>query len=354
MKAVVLLGGQGTRLRPLTLDRPKQALPIVEVPMIERVLDHLALHGVTEAVLSLGYRHDAFGALFGDDRCGSIRLVYAVEPEPLDTAGAIAFAARHGGLTDTFLVANGDILTDLDVTAMEEQHRRSGAATTISLAEVADPRAFGLVRTGPGDKVMAFVEKPTGPAPAEAGWVSAGTYVMEPDVLDLIPPGARMSVERQIFPVLVARGGLYGFKSDAYWTDTGTPRQYLAAQLDLLAGHRPGPPAPAAVSMGSGVWTMGAATLDGTLEGPVLVGDSAVLAPGSRVANSVVGAGCEVGPDAVVVASILLPRSKVGAGARVQDSIVGHGAQISAGVSIGELAVIAPGQTVVASTPAAC
>ncbi|HJV08653.1 MAG TPA: nucleotidyltransferase family protein, partial [Acidimicrobiales bacterium] len=256
MIAVVLVGGTGTRLRPLTLTVPKQVLPIVEVPMIERVLSYLEGYGVDEAVLSLGYLHGAFQALFPEGRAGGVRLTYAVEPEPLDTAGAVGFAARHAGVAERFLVVNGDILTDLDIEAMVAFHDERGAEATISLAMVADPSAFGLVPIDDRGKVAAFVEKPA-PGTVGESYINAGTYVLEPSVLDHIPEGRRVSIERQVFPILAAAGSLYGFASSGYWTDTGTPLQYLQAQLALIDGRRPGPPAPGAHQDAAGVWTIG-------------------------------------------------------------------------------------------------
>ncbi len=226
MRAVVLVGGEGTRLRPLTLATPKQMLPIAEIPMIERVLRHLAAHGVEEVTLSLGYRPDAFLSLFPGDRMGDMVVRYAVEQEPRGTAGAIRFAAEASGIDETFLAVNGDILTDLDVSALVDFHRRWEAEGTIALTHVEDPSAFGLVPTGADGRVLAFVEKPL-PEETITGAVNAGTYVLEPSVLDRIPEGRRVSIEREVFPVLAAAGSLYGFDSPNYWTDTGKPLEYL-------------------------------------------------------------------------------------------------------------------------------
>jgi NDP-sugar pyrophosphorylase family protein len=342
---VVLVGGAGTRLRPLTLTVPKQVLPIVEVPMIERVLTYLAGHGVDEVVLSLGYLHDAFEALFPEGRCGDVRLVYAVEPEPLDTAGAVGFAARYAGIDERFLVVNGDILTDLDVTAMIDFHDRRGAEGTISLAKVTDPSAFGLVPIDGQGRVAAFVEKP---APGEVGpsLVNAGTYVLEASVLDHIPEGRRTSIEREVFPVLAGAGSLYGFDSPDYWTDTGTPRDYLLAQLDLVAGRRPGPPAPGAVCGPTGVWTLGACAMEGDVDGPAVVGAGAVVALGATVEGSVIGAGAKVGAGARIHDSVLMPGVVVGDGATVSRSILGRGASVGAGAEVAALSVLGAGYVV--------
>lgn len=342
MIAVVLVGGTGTRLRPLTLTVPKQVLPIVEVPMIERVLTYLEGHGVEEAVLSLGYLHGAFQALFPDHRCGGVRLSYAVEPEPLDTAGAVGFAARHAGVSKRFLVVNGDILTDLDITAMVAFHEARGAEATISLAMVEDPSAFGLVPIDGDGKVVAFVEKPA-PGTVGPSYINAGTYVLEPSVLDHIPEGQRISIERQVFPLLAAAGTVYGFPSEGYWTDTGTPLQYLQAQLDLVAGRRPGVPAPGAHCGESGVWTVGQADFGAGVEAPALIGDGAWVAAGASVANSVIGARCRIHPGARVAESVLMPEVEVGRGAVVSRSVIGREAEIGEGAEVSGLSVIGDG-----------
>jgi len=314
--------------------------------MIERVLAHLAGHGVTEAVLSLGYLHEAFVDLFPEGCYGELALRYAVEPEPLDTAGAIAFAARGAGIDESFLVANGDVLTDLDVSAMVAWHSARGAEATISLARVEDPGAFGMVSTDDDGRVLEFVEKPPPGSRAEPGWVSAGTYVLEPSVLSDVPDGRRVSVEREVFPLVVARGGLYGFASTDYWTDTGTPSQYLAAQLDLVAGRRPGPPAPGARQSADGWWMLGTATVAGEVVAPSLLGDGSRVATGATVAGSVVGADCTVERGAAVRGSVLLAGTTVGEGAVVAESIVGHGAVIGSGAIVTGLSVVGPGAEV--------
>ena len=186
MKAVVLVGGEGTRLRPLTFTTPKQMLPVAGRPMIERVLAHLAAHGVDEAVLSLGYRPDAFMRAYPEGTAAGVKLVYAVEEQPLDTAGAIRFAAYEAGLVETFVVVNGDVLTELDVSALVQQHHETAAQATIALTPVEDPSAFGVVPTDETGRVTAFIEKPA-PGEAPTNLINAGTYVFEPTVLDRIP-----------------------------------------------------------------------------------------------------------------------------------------------------------------------
>ena len=340
----MLVGGVGTRLRPLTYTVPKQVLPIVEVPMIERVLAYLASHGVDEAVLSLGYLPDAFVRLFPDGRAGDVRLTYAVEPEPLDTAGGVAFAARFAGIDDRFLVVNGDILTDLDVGAMVDFHAQRGARATISLAQVADPSAFGLVPIDDEGRVEQFVEKPA-PGAAGPSLINAGTYVLEPSVLDLIPEGRRMSIEREVFPVLASEGTLYGFESPDYWTDTGKPLEYLEANLDLVYGRRPGPPVPGAMPGPRGLWTVGDVDVDG-LEGPAVIGAGASVAPGASVEGSVIGARSRVDPGARVVESVLLADVVVGPRAVVHRSVLGEGVRVGEEAEVSAVSVLGSGYEV--------
>jgi NDP-sugar pyrophosphorylase family protein len=344
VKAVVLVGGEGTRLQPLTFTTPKQMLPVAEVTVIERVLDHLASHGVTEAVLSLGYQPDAFLTAFPDDRAAGIALSYAIDPEPLDTAGAVGFAARSVGVDDSFVVVNGDVLTDQDLTALVGFHHSRGAAATIALTRVEDPSAFGVVAVDEEGRVQAFVEKPA-PGTAPSDLINAGTYVLEPSVLDRIPEG-RSSIERQVFPAMVAEGCVFASPSPAYWIDVGTPATYLKAQLDLLDGVRGTPPAPGAADDGDGVWTLGRPVVNGTVLGPSLIGDAAYVADGARVERSVVGAGARVERDAVVRDSVLLPGALVRTAAVVEHSVVGERAVVGQGTRLSELSVVGGGTTV--------
>ncbi|HAM00944.1 MAG TPA: mannose-1-phosphate guanylyltransferase [Acidimicrobiaceae bacterium] len=348
MKAVVLVGGEGTRLRPLTYTTPKQLLPIVEVPMLARVLGSLARHGVDEAVLSLGYRPDAFLAAFPSGTLAGVRLSYAVEQYPLDTAGAIRFAAGQADLAGTFVVVNGDVLTDLDVSALLEFHRSKGSLATISVVPVHDPSRFGVVRAGPDGRVEAFLEKPS-PEEGAGSCINAGTYVIEPSVLERIPAGRPVSVERETFPALASEGALYALRSDDYWVDTGTPEAYLRANTDLIAGHRGVPPAPGAKEASPGVWVQGQATMRGAFDPPSYVGTGALIESGARVGGSVVGAGAVVEEGARVEGSVLLSGARVAAAAVVIHSVVGHralvgrGAEVTRGSVVGDDAVVEDG-----------
>lgn len=293
MHAVVLVGGFGTRLRPLTLTVPKPLLPVAHRPMLERLLASLAAGGVTDAVLALGFNPQPFLDAFPGDRCGSVRLRYAVEDSPLDTAGAIGFAARTAGVTGTFVVANGDILTGLDVASLVAFHRRSGAEATISLVPVDDPSQYGIVETAPDGRVLRFVEKPA-PGATDSRHASAGTYVMEPSCLARMPGDAPLSIERAVFPDIVADGGLYAMATDDYWVDAGRPDTFIEANL-TVASHDASVPA---------------------------VHAGARCHPSATVTDSIVGDGATVGAGAVVRRSVLLPGASVGEGCTVSGSVV--------------------------------
>jgi mannose-1-phosphate guanylyltransferase len=280
--AVVLVGGEGTRLRPLTHTTPKAMLPIANRPFLEHQIVHLRAHGIDRVVLACGYRPDAIRAHFGAG------LEYVVEPEPLGTGGAIAHAAR--ALSETFVVANGDVLTDLDLSALVRFHRDREARMTLALHPVDDPSRYGVVVTAADGAVTAFVEKPA-PGTAPAVTINAGAYVVEPDVLDLIPEGRAVSVEYEVFPLLLG-AGLYAQSSDGYWRDIGTPESYLAANLERM------PPGG-------------------------LVDPSAQVDTGADVTGSVVGPGCRVEAGARVSRSVLLEGAVVRAGRTVENRVMG-------------------------------
>ncbi len=314
MRAVLLVGGHGTRLRPLTNHIPKALLPVGGVPMLELMVSHLAAHGVDEVVLSMGFLPDAFADAYPDGTCAGVGLSYAVEPEPLDTAGAIAFAAAHAGISPgdgAFIVQNGDVLTDLDVGALVAAHLRTreayGAEGTVALTAVDDSSRYGVVPTDGDGRVLGFVEKPA-PGEAPTNLVNAGTYVLEPSVLERIAPGIRVSVERQVFPAMAAEGRLFAVASDAAWVDTGTPATYLEANLAAVSGA-------------------GASGESGSMVDP-----TASVAAGASVVGSVVMAGAVIGENAVVEDSIVGPGARVGESARVVGlSVLGTGAVVAAG-----------------------
>jgi mannose-1-phosphate guanylyltransferase len=355
VKAVVLVGGEGTRLRPLTFTTPKPLLPIANQPHLERQLAWLAAHGVDEVVLSMGYLPDAFHQRFGhdgsgDDKFGDVVLRYAMEDEPLGTAGAIRFAAE--GIDERVIVCNGDVLTDLDLDAMVRFHDEHGAEATISLTQVEDPSAFGVVPTQADGSVIAFVEKPA-PGKAPSNWINAGTYVLEPGFLERIPRRLNVSVERETFPRMLAEPGLlFGFQSDAYWLDIGTPEKYLEAHRDALAGRLTHPPAPGAREVASGVWMQGDATIepDARVEAPVLIGDGARIEAGARVHASVLGSAAVVEARAELDGAVLHAGARVSHGGRVHDSVVGAFAVLKPDVSLEAETLVGAGATIPSGT----
>ncbi|MDA8291990.1 MAG: NDP-sugar synthase [Actinomycetota bacterium] len=349
MIAVLLVGGQGTRLRPLTYALPKPMLPVVERPMIARVVEWLASYGVTTAVLSLGYQPDAFVDAFPDGRFAGVELHYAVEREPLDTAGAIRFAALDAGVAgETLVVVNGDVLTDLDLASLYKFHQGTGGAATIALTPVEDPSAYGVVPTDPDGRVLAFIEKPARDE-APTNRINAGTYILEPSVVDGIPSGRPVSIEREVFPRLVGQDELYALDSDVYWLDTGTPERYLQAQFDIVRGVRAPCHMPPCVKRADGVFVAAGALLEGEVEGCAYVGKAASVAHGARVRDVVVGASAHVASGATVRDSVLLPGAVVREGATVVGSVVGPsavigaGARVSSGSVVGAAALVADG-----------
>jgi len=303
---------------------------------------------VTDVVLSLGYRPDAFIAAYPDGRCAGAALSYMVEPEPLDTAGAVRFAATGAGVNDTFLVVNGDVLTDLDISELIAFHHARGGEGTISLTPVDDPSAFGVVPCGAEGLVEAFIEKPA-PGAAPTNLINAGTYVLEPLVLDRIPDGRPVNIERETFPAMVNDRCLFAMPTPGYWLDVGTPQRYLEACADLVAGVRPGLPAPGAVEVSAGVWHVGKVNVAGAVTGASLLGDGATIEFGAEVTASVIGAHATIAVGAVVVGSVVMAGACIGAGASVSDSIVGpravigSDAHIAAGSVIGAAAHIDDG-----------
>jgi mannose-1-phosphate guanylyltransferase len=297
-------------------------LPIVGVPMIERVLVHLVSHGVDAAILSMGYLPNAFLEAYPEGVAAGVRLTYAVEPEPLDTAGAVRFAATFGRVDDTFVVVNGDVLTDLDLTGLLAFHRERRAEGTIALHPVPDPSAFGVVPTDPDGRVTAFVEKPPRDE-APTNQINAGTYVLEPSVLERIPTGGRVSIERETFPAMVRDGSLFARSDDGYWLDTGTPAAYLQAHHDLVSGRRGHQ-----LDRGDGVYLEGVSTIDGEVIGPSVIFGGSTVAAGARVERSVVGAGSVIASGAEVVDSVLMDGGHVAANAKVAGSIMGPHATV--------------------------
>jgi NDP-sugar pyrophosphorylase family protein len=342
VKAVVLVGGEGTRLRPLTYATPKPLLPIANQPFLERQLTWMHRHGIDEVVLSLGYLPDAFARHFASGRFDDVRLHYAVEEEPLGTAGAIRYAAEVGGIDERFVVCNGDILTTLDLGALLAFHDARGGLASIQLVRVQDPSAFGVVPTYDDGEVQAFVEKPP-PGEAPTDWINAGTYVLEPSVMDRIPTGRAVSIERETFPELLdARGQLYALGTDAYWVDIGTPDKYRAAHVDVMSEALGAPPVADAEERQPGVWVQPGAVIDAStrLVPPVLIGRDTAVGPGAYVAATSVGDRCTVGYGVRVEGSVLLDGASVQRAAGVVDCVLGPDAVVAEAAQVrGEIVV---------------
>lgn len=335
MQAVVLVGGEGTRLRPLTYDIPKPMLPIIERPIIARVIEWLAINGVTRAVLALGYRPDPFMEAFPDASWEGVEIVYSTEPEPLDTAGAVAYAADFAGMSgERIVILNGDVLTDLELAKLVDFHEQSGGSVSIALTPVADPSPYGVAALDDDGRIREFVEKPSRES-APSNLINAGTYLFEPEALASIERGRRVSMEREILPELTSRGAAFALDSDAYWIDTGTPQRYVKAQLDVIAGLRPNVLLPEHDVRSRGVLVGPGAQVDGEIVGNAFIGSCAIIEAGAVVENAVVGTAVRVYAGATVRDSVLLRDSCVESKASVDDSVigpscsVGHGATVS-------------------------
>jgi mannose-1-phosphate guanylyltransferase len=320
MQAVILVGGEGTRLRPLTSTVPKPVVPLVDRPFIAYMLEWLKRHDVDDVIMSCGFLATSVRNVLGDGSAYGIRLRFVEEPEPRGTAGALKYAEEF--LAERFLMLNGDVLSDMDLSAQVAQHEATGAVGTLALVPVADPSAYGLVRIREDNAVEGFLEKPSADQ-IDTNLISAGAYVLERSVLDMIEPGRNVSIEREIWPRLVGHG-LYAFPHEqAYWLDIGTPETYLKASSDILEGfvetadvQRIGP--------------HGDIAADAHVGSTVVLGDGVTIGAGSRVERSVVLQGTVVGAGCAIEDSI------VAAGVRIGDgSVVSGGAVLGEGVTVG-------------------
>jgi mannose-1-phosphate guanylyltransferase len=327
MQALVLAGGEGTRLRPLTLTTPKPVMPLAGRPFLSFMLDWLARHGVDEVLLSCGYMSDEVARVLGDLYRG-MRLRYVIEEEALGTAGPLRLAADEGLLEGRLFVLNGDCLTDLDLTAMLRSHEETGAAATIALAAVDDTSSYGVVPTTETGAVEAFLEKQPGPAPTNR--INAGSYVLEPQVIEMIPSGRAVSIEREIFPQLVG-DGLHGFAFDDYWIDIGTPERYLEATYDLLAGRVE-------------------SDLPPRDETDSLIHEGCITS-GARIGPlSVLGRHCSVGDRSVIERAVLHDSVLVGNRCTVTEAVIAEGARVEDDVRIEPEAIVGAGAVVAAGT----
>jgi mannose-1-phosphate guanylyltransferase len=334
MKAILLAGGQGTRLRPLTLHTPKPVVPIFDRPFlhyqIERVMQ---VPEIDEVILSLNYQPDRIESVLGDGSTVGIPIRYVVEPSPLGTGGAIKFAAR--GVSDSVVVFNGDVLTEIDLPAVVALHRDRRARATIVLTPVDNPTAYGLVETDAAGHIQRFVEKPKAEE-ITTNNINAGIYVLEPDTFDRIPDDTPWSIERGYFPSLVERGETFlGYVYHGYWIDIGTPAKYREVHRDIMdgrfgSGPFQGQPAPRLHVSATASVEPGA-----VIDGPCFLGEGVRVSAGAHIGPyTVLGSGTRVAEGAIVKDAILWPDCRVGARARVHSALIGRGCQIGAHVTI--------------------
>jgi mannose-1-phosphate guanylyltransferase len=342
MQALILAGGEGTRLRPLTTTVPKPVVPLVDRPFIRFMVDWLQMHGVDDIVMSCGHLASGVRNVLGDGSALGIKLRYVEEPRPLGTGGALKFAEQL--LDERFLMLNGDVLTDLDLTGQIAQHVSTGARATLALTPVEDPTNYGLVRTADGGAVTEFVEKPA-PDQIDTRNISAGVYVLERDaVLGLLEPDQPASIERDVFPRLVGEG-LFGCVSEGYWLDIGTPQRYLQATFDILEGtvgtnlvERMGQ---GFLCVEQNVDNAGRIIPSALVESGCRIGDQARI--GGRV---VLEHGVSVGANTVVERAVVMQGTEIGANCHISGCIVGGGVRIGDGCTIDGMSVIGEGATI--------
>jgi mannose-1-phosphate guanylyltransferase len=340
MKAVLLIGGEGTRLRPLTRNTVKAMVPILNKPFLEHMVSYLKAHGVDDIILALCYLPEHVERHFGDGSRYGVKLTYVMEEAPLGTAGAVKNAEAH--LDDSFFVFNGDIFTDIDLRQMLSFHNDRGAKATIALTPVEDPSSYGVVETEDDGRVKRFVEKPP-PGEATTNMINAGIYVLDREVLDDIPPNTRYMFEHDLYPQLLARGvPIYGFPSTGYWIDIGTPEKYLQVQCDLLQGkgttvlyseHR------------DREWSSQAAETfihpTARIDGPVLVGSGCSIGPAVRITGpAVIGCGCRILDGATIEKAVLWQNVQVGKRANLEACILGDHTVIGDSSFVGRSSVI--------------
>ena len=341
MQALILAGGEGTRLRPLTTTVPKPVVPLVDRPFIQFMLDWLAGHGVDDIVMSCGHMASGVRNVLGDGSAFGIQLRYVEEPQPLGTGGALKFAEPL--LEDRFLMLNGDVLTDMDLTAQIAQHERTGARATLALTPVEDPSAYGLVRIGDGGAVEEFVEKPS-PDQIDTHNISAGAYVLERSVLEMLEPEQPASIERDVFPRLVGEG-LFGFVAGGYWLDIGTPARYLQGTYDILER-----------TVDTGVTKrMGDAYLcieehvenHGRIIPPALVESGCRIGEGARIGGRVVlESGVTVGDHTTVERAVVMQGTEIGSHCTLRGCIIGGGVRLGDHCTVDGISVLGEGVTV--------
>jgi mannose-1-phosphate guanylyltransferase len=330
-EAILLVGGQGTRLRPLTINTPKPMLPVAGVPFTVHQILRARDAGITRIVLATSYRADVFASFIADADLG-IEVVIATEVVPLGTGGAIRFASGflQGGSKDPVVVFNGDVLTGLDIDALVNTHQDSAADVTLYLTRVEDPRAYGLVPTSIDGRVLQFLEKPQTPEEIVTDQINAGCYVFTRSVINSIPEGRPVSVEREIFPALLAADRIVmGVVDPGYWLDLGRPKDFVRGSADLVLGNAPSP----AVANAGEALILADTTINATarIDGGTTIGAAASVGANSHVNASVVFDSAVIGSDVTITNSIIGQGAVIGDSCVISDSVVGDYAHIGAG-----------------------
>ena len=352
MKAILLAGGMGTRLRPLTVHTPKPVVPIFNRPFLHYQIDLVKrMPEIDEIILSLNYQPDQIQEVFGDGSDVGIRLRYVVEPSPLGTGGAIKYAAA--GLTGSVIVFNGDVLTEVDLADVVRLHRARGARATIVLTPVDNPSSYGLVETDPDGAIRRFLEKPP-PEDITTNRINAGIYVLETDTFDRIPDGVPWSIERGYFPSLVERRETFvGYVYTGYWIDIGAPPSYARVHRDIMDGRFGAEPFRRLQAPRTSVSPAARVASGATVEGPCFIDDEVTVSAGARVgAYSVIGRETVVAENAVIDGAIIWPGCRIGRDAQVRDAILGRRCTVGESVTLNGGAVIGDGTTLSAFTRA--
>ncbi|MET8688229.1 NDP-sugar synthase [Streptomyces sp. NPDC004732] len=331
-EAILLVGGKGTRLRPLTVHTPKPMVPAAGVPFLTHQLARARAAGVDHIVLATSYLAEVFEPYFGDGSALGLHIEYVTETEPLGTGGAIRNVASrlHSDPDDPVLIFNGDILTGLDIRALVATHEESGADVSLHLTKVDDPRAYGLVPTDATGRVTAFLEKPQTPEEIVTDQINAGAYVFRRSVIDTIPTGRPVSVERETFPDLLASGAhLQGMVDSTYWLDLGTPQAFVRGSADLVLGRAPSPAVPGRCGEHL-VLPSASVAPDAKLTGGTVVGENAQVGEGARISGSTILSGAVIEPGVVVADSLIGAGARVGARSTLSGTVIGDGATVGA------------------------
>lgn len=334
MQALILAGGKGTRLRPLTVYTPKPVVPVMNRPFLLYQIEILAKAGVTDVVLSLSYQPDKIEDLLGDGSDHGVRLTYITEPSPMGTGGAYRFAADY--LTEATIVLNGDILTDLDISKLVEFHQKNGSTATLAIKQVDDPTAYGLVETDAEARIVRFLEKPRSEDAQEikVNTINAGIYVLEPSILDLIPAGETRSFEYDVFPAILEKKlPFLGFPMEkTYWRDLGNPKSYLEAHHDFLGGRISG----FSIDREETYDVATAASVDKLS----VIGSGCIIKPGARIVRSTLGPGVHVDEKAVIEDSVIWGHVRISAAAEVRNAVIGRSCFIGRNATVSEGTVL--------------